>query len=333
MEDYYPDWSIFGVPKNYYYIVSRSLSILLKRDGTKKYKDAINAQTKFGKRLKDYVDNNKIYVEYSDGPLQTGAYGQVARGTYERKPVVVKRVLKLEDLSVFLMEAVIQTIVRNAASLGVPQVYKFAKSLFPVPITRNGRTDVEMKTAYVMVMEEIKGPNLYDYDGDLETQVFEIIKGLKQLQDKVKFVHRDFHAGNIVIADKPYIIDFGMACVGGLNMRPFQNYIGDFATNCTNKSHDVCCLIVNLAGLTNTGSLQKTAKEICDAYKKVVTESPSVEHDNDTSLKQHHWKDDIFHWWYVTLLEDIQLKDYEPETFLKNHMKRICLEWKIQLRF
>ena len=328
MEQYYPDWNIFGVPDNQHDAFRRRLNRILVQG---RQKVNIRKQKSFGKAILSHVKG--IDVEFSNEPQQKGTYGQVAHGTYNGEQVVVKRLLQSNEASTFILEAIIQIILHNYTeaedcAMRVPIVYAFGRCKFPRIVTRFGsvgtETGTETISAMGLVMQEIDGNLISTYNRvTLETHLTTVIDGLEQLQTDLSFVHRDLHADNIIIRDNtPYIIDFGMACIG-TPRKIVQNYFV-FTTGCTNKSHDVCCLIVNLATYWNKKKLQPIAKKICDAYKKEVTESPSKEFDKNKTFyfKGHHWKDDIFHWFYVTLLEGIQLDKYVPEKLLRN--KIVC---------
>jgi len=336
MEKYYPDWSIFGIDEDEQYKFNGMLSNLL---NSKNQKDGIGMFKPIMEEICKNIDT--IKVTFKMEPLRQGTYGIVASGTYENKPVIVKRRRPFKgetvDLTSFLIEAIIQGILykltEGECPVKVPQLYKFARCKFPVYETRKGKLKVKSTTAYVLVMEEIKGEELSRFiDDQLQRHLATIMEGLEFLQE-VKFVHRDFHSGNIMIRDNtPYIIDFGRACVGGITSDgAIQDYKGYFYTNCTNKSHDVCCLILDLA--ENRYKLHTIAKSICDAYKKKVTKSPRSDFDKDKQYDTHHWNDIIFHWHYLTALEDVELEEYVPEKILKKFAVSIPSCYTLILRF
>lgn len=327
MEKYYPDCSIFGMDSNDQYIFDGMLNNLLR---SKNQNDGIGMFKPIMAKIKDSIIN-PIEVTFKKKPLQQGAFGIVASGTYEDKPVIVKRRKPFQgetvDLTSFLIEAIIQGILykltKDECPVKVPQLYKFARCDFPVYNTRNGVRSQRFETDYVLVMEEIDGKQLKELDNiHLQMHLATIMEGLDFLQD-VKFVHRDFHSGNIMIrGNTPYIIDFGRACVGGITSGgAIQDYEGYFYTNCTNKSHDVCCLLLDLAvERVNEYHLQRLAKEICDSYKEKV-KNPRPGFDNNLRYKGHHWNDIIFHWHYAVVLEEVELAKYIPKTFLGNHLE------------
>tara|TARA_B110000008_G_C16974712_1_gene565350 strand:- start:1446 stop:2456 length:1011 start_codon:yes stop_codon:yes gene_type:complete len=336
MEKYYPDCSIFGMDKDEQYIFDGMLNNLL---GSKNQKDGIGMMKPIMKEIDKNIDT--IEVTFKREPLRQGTFGIVASGTYKNKPVVVKRRRpfqgQITGLTSFLIEAIIQGILYNLTKgecpVKVPQLYKFAKCDFPVYETREGKLEVKSKTDYVLVMEEIKGEELSRFiDDQLQRHLATIMEGLEFLQE-VKFVHRDFHSGNIMIRDNtPYIIDFGRACVAGITSEgAIQDYEGYFYTNCTNKSHDVCCLILDLA--VNRNKLKTIAKSICDAYKENVTESPRPKYDKDSQYDGYHWNDIIFHWHYAAALEDVELEEYVPEKILKKFAVSIPSCYTLILRF
>jgi predicted Ser/Thr protein kinase len=322
MERYYPDCGIFGMDDQS--IFNGMLNNLL---NTKNQKDGIGMINP----IMDEIDKNidKIEVTFKMEPLRQGAYGIVATGTYENKPVIVKRRRPFQgktiDLTSFLIEAIIQGILykltEGECPVKVPQLYKFAKCEFPVYETRLGVRTQRFETAYVLVMEEIKGEELSRLrDDPLQKHLVTIMEGLEFLQ-KEKFVHRDFHSGNIMIRDEtPYIIDFGRACVGGITSEGTIQDYKEFYTNCTNKSHDVCCLLLDLA--ENRHKLHSIAISICDAYKEKVKNSPRPEYDNDSQYNGHHWTDKRFHWHYAAALVDVELEEYVPEKLLNK--KLVC---------
>lgn len=337
MEKYYPDCSIFGIGKDDQYKFNAMLNNLL---NSKNQQDGIGMMKPIMKEIDKNIDT--IEVTFGMEPLRQGTFGIVASGTYENKPVVVKRRRpsqgQITGLTSFLIEAIIQGILYNLTRcecpIKVPQLYKFAKCDFPVYETRGEKLEVKSITAYVLVMEEIKGEELSRFTNHpLERYLNIIMEGLEFLQ-QVKFVHRDFHSGNIMIRDNtPYIIDFGRACVGGITSGgAIQDYEGYFYTKCTNKSHDACCLILDLA--INRYKLHNIAKSICDAYKKKVTKSPRPQYDLNIDYNGYHWNDIIFHWHYATALEDVELEEYVPENILEKFSKYelSCLRTMI-LRF
>ena len=330
LKKYYPDCSIFGMENDDQFIFNGILNKLLnpqnQAEGVKKQKILNN------KKFLNNINEQKIEVTFGTEPLRQGAFGIVASGTYENKPVIVKRRKPFKgttiDLTSFLIEAIIQGILykltKGECPVKVPQLYKFAKCEFPMYETRNGVRTQRFETDYVLVMEEVKGEVLNKFDKlPLRIHLATVIEGLEFLQD-LKFVHRDFHSGNIIIRNKtPYIIDFGKACVGGItSIAAIQDYEETFYTKCTNRSHDVCCLLLDLAiRKVNEYHLQRLAKEICDTYKTKVTESPRPDFDTQYRFSDHHWANDIFHWFYLTSLEEIDLAKYVPKFFLENHLE------------
>lgn len=338
MQKYYPDWSIFGVSKEEPEKLKKLNRLLIRFFVKKRQELIISQQNTLAREVFPYVKEVKEEdLTFSNEPQKQGTFGQVANGTYMGQKVVVKRVKHPVHSSVFLMEAIIQIILHNYTekedcAIRVPRVYKFAKCKFPRIITLYGKQTVVPTLYTVLIMQAIEGDSISKYI-NVEKHLTTIVDGLEQLQSDLSFVHRDLHAGNIIIEKsrkkekKAFIIDFGKACIGnpeievknGMGKTVVQNYY-DFVTNCTNKSHDVCCLILNLVSVYNKKRLEKTAEEICNAYKEKVSQSPSKMYDENSDLNGYHWKDKIFHWYYATLLEDIELKEYIPEKLIKERL-------------
>ena len=297
MEKYYPDWSkiykfTWGESKSIQGLLEDFLEQILTND--KRLEKFMN---KFG--FQELSITTGTYTEQ-------GSFGMAyINATYNRKTVVVKKLLDPTDIHVFFLESVLQCILynyteRNKCEIRVPEIYAFGQWL----------------GAPVIVMRQVNGENWSSKNST--KRIMTIVRGLKQLQKDFNFVHRDFHAGNVLFdGDTPYMIDFGRTCIKDFNANT-PLYVKSptfYKTVCTNKSHDICTLVVSLAPYII--SVKGMAKNICNAYRNLVKKSRNPDYDLDSGFSEHHWKDEIFHFHYIMALEDVELKDFTPEALLK----------------
>jgi tRNA A-37 threonylcarbamoyl transferase component Bud32 len=297
MEKYYPDWSkiykfTWGESKPIQGLLEDFLGQNLTNDTSLK-----NFMNKLG--FQELSITTGTYTEQ-------GSFGMAyINATYNRKTVVVKKLLDPTDIHVFFLESVLQCILynyteRNKCEIRVPEIYAFGQWL----------------GAPVIVMRQVNGENWSSKNST--KRIMTIVRGLKQLQKDFNFVHRDFHAGNVLFdGDTPYMIDFGRTCIKDFNANT-PLYVKSptfYKTVCTNKSHDICTLVVSLAPYII--SVKGMAKNICNAYRNLVKKSRNPDYDLDSGFSEHHWKDEIFHFHYIMALEDVELKDFTPEALLK----------------
>ena len=296
MEEYYPDWSkiykfTWGGSEPIQGLLEDFLEDILTND----------------KRLKNFM--NKLGFQNLD--IEPGTYAKQGSfgmaymdSKYKGKTVVVKKLLDPTDIHVFFLESVLQCILhnyteRNKCEIRVPEIYAFGRWL--------GNT--------VIVMRQVNGKNWSDENST--KRIMTIVRGLKQLQKDFNFVHRDFHSGNVLFdGEIPYMIDFGRTCIKDFNANT-PLYVKDtfFETVCTNKSHDICTLVVSLARYII--SVKGMAKNICKAYRNLVKKSRTPYYDLDPGYNGHHWNDEIFHFHYIMALEEVELKNFTPEGITK----------------
>lgn len=301
MEEYYPDWS-----KIYKFTWGESAPIqgLLE--------DFLEQILTNDKRLTNFL-NRKKFQELSIKPsthTEQGSFGMAYMDAkYKGNTVVVKKLLDPAEIHVFFLESVLQCILhnyteRNECEIRVPEIYAFG----------------QWSGAPVIVMRQVNGKNWSDKNST--KRIMTIVRGLKQLQRDFNFVHRDFHAGNVLFdGDTPYMIDFGRTCIKDFNANT-PLYVKSptfYKTVCTNKSHDICTLVVDLA--PSTRSVKGMATRICKAYKNLVKKSPDPRMDRDPGYKGHYWNDEIFHFHYIMALEDVELKNFTPEALLKTPLQ------------
>jgi serine/threonine protein kinase len=294
MEDYYPDWSkiykfTWGESEPIQGLLEHFLGQILTND----------------KSLKNFM-NKLVFQNLDIEPgtyTEQGSFGMAyINATYNGNTVVVKKLLDTADIHVFFLESVLQCILhnyteRNQCEIRVPEIYAFGRWL--------GNP--------VIVMRQVNGKK---WSSENSTKrIMTIVRGLKQLQRDFNFVHRDFYAGNVLFdGDKPYMIDFGRTCIKDFNANT-PLYVKSptfYKTVCTNKSHDICTLVVSLAPY-----IKGMAKNICKAYRNLVKKSPNPYYDLDSGYNGHHWNDEIFHFHYIMALEDVELEDFTPEALLK----------------
>ena len=126
---------------------------------------------------------------------------------------------------------------------------------------------------------------------------------IEWLQTNFLFVHRDLHAGNIMLKHEPssiqingktieseyspYFIDFGMACVDlstccELNNMCVDNRIYDKQIYCLNKSHDLRRLLFSLIGNTYVDPDQTLENKFgapqADLYKAALEKDDPIFH-------------------------------------------------------
>ena len=97
-----------------------------------------------------------------------------------------------------------------------------------------------------------------------------------------------------------------------------------FTTDCKNRSHDICYLILNLVTAYQKETLKDVAIKMCDLYREKKSSSPNTQIDRDKDYNGYHWNDEIFHWHYVGYLEDIELEPYTPNNLLKGLRCILC---------
>ena len=307
IERYYPDWN------NIYDMLWGS-----DHDALKKLLSENNDND-----LKKFLQGHKfeqLSIEINEDKFKTGSFGWVyTDATYKGKDVVVKRLKNNDDIRVFFLESVIQCILHNYTKdkncpIKVPEIYKFGKCKF-----RN------KSNVHVIVMQKVNGMPLYEESYFVSRRIRMIVRGLKQLQTDFNFVHRDFHVGNVMVEDGiPYMIDFGRTCIGNFHAAPLYDKTAWWPTKCTNKSHDICTLIVSFANAVPTNEriknmairIKNMAISMCNEYRKKVVKSPSMDIDRNNDYRGMKWTDTIFHWHYIMALEEVQLDNFTPEALL-----------------
>lgn len=314
MDIYYPKDEIFRVKNLHQYI------------GNLKGKVTKTAQRLIGKTILENMDPTPIPIQ--PGPeIKTGSFGWVyTKASCNGKKVTVKRLKYTEHPSTFLIEAIVQSIMHNYTKetmcpIQVPEVYRFGKANFSRRVYRNREYRMEKVQSYVIVMEHIEGKPLHQVE-NIKKHINTIVHGLQHIQDDMAFVHRDFHADNIIVSNKLYMIDFGRTCVG-LNSKTIYDKYEWYTTKCNNRSHDVCTLIVNLVTSYDKKELRAVATRICKQYKDIVVNSPYKDFDENRDYSGQQWKDRIFHWHYIGYLEEVELEPYVPKNML-------CI-WKLKL--
>jgi serine/threonine protein kinase len=194
--------------------------------------------------------------------------------------------------------------------LRVPKVYSFGLI-----------KDASEKRQVAIVMEKLEGKQLNKAtDSELTTMLPNIFKGLNVIQKKINFVHRDLHGGNIMFSDNTaYMVDFGNACISAKTTRGSILYDGSVVESynqdkegCTNRSHDVCTLLLALYYNRQTTLLYTVCKEICSEFKARRRFVYLQGIDTNWNYRQT-----IFHWHYMLVLYDIQLK-FTPEYMIQS---------------
>jgi len=314
IETYYPDWSsIYNIMLDSDHDTLKNL--LSKNNNT---------------NLQNFLQRHRfeqLSIKINGDKFETGSFGWVyTDATYEEKNVVVKRLRNKVDIRVFFLESVIQCILHNYTNeqncpIKVPEIYKFGKCTF------GNNSDV-----HVIVMQKVNGMPLYENSYFVSRRIRMIVRGLKQLQRDFNFVHRDFHVGNVMVEDGiPYMIDFGRTCIGNFRAAPLYDTTAWWSTDCTNKSHDICTLIVSFANAVPTNErINNMAISICKEYRKLVDNSPSMDIDRDEEYRGMKWTDKIFHFHYIMDLEEVQLDNFTPEALLSC---RTPLQEYLKLRF
>ena len=127
--------------------------------------------------------------------------------------------------------------------------------------------------------EQIDGKEIHTLDAkEMLNSLIIICQQLEYLQQQFTFSHRDFKSDNVLYnieTNKVYVIDFGYACISGLecsrSIKSDENtaYI-DKMQKCDNKATDICFLILSI--FANMGQQEKPkfikslAKKICKIY-------------------------------------------------------------------
>ena len=136
-------------------------------------------------------------------------------------------------------------------------------------------------------MSRISGTFLQDYDGNMNVALAHVLRQLFLLQENHHFMHRDFHGKNVSYNDKTQkvgIIDFGMSCVNpSVRDVAWQANVPDFypilatghASDCGNRSLDICCLMSYLNEKKPTSFIQQEYADMLIEFKKNM-ESPTT---------------------------------------------------------
>lgn len=182
---------------------------------------------------------------------------------------------------------------------------------------------------YVIIQEKINGEEFSKLTGEvLKTALITLCKGMKPLQEKYNFAHRDFHSGNVMYDEDNNvvnIIDFGYSCFSIPNTKgSVQALEGGYGYNqlkepykdhipCINKSHDLCTLILSLAVQHDMDKkieywLKTLAIDIsnkyCSAYKAKTEEWKGMDAEIPYGYK---WDDDIIHYWYLYEMFEVDI--------------------------
>ena len=136
-------------------------------------------------------------------------------------------------------------------------------------------------------MSRITGTFLEGYDGNMNVALAHVMRQLFLLQENHHFMHRDLHGKNVSYNDKTQkvgIIDFGMSCINpGAQSVAWQSNNPDFypilaqgnASECSNRSLDICCLLSYLVGKRPTPFIQREYNKMLVEFKKMMS-SPST---------------------------------------------------------
>lgn len=195
----------------------------------------------------------------------------------------------------------------------------------------------------ILIQEKIQGMEFSKItDGRmLRKAIMTLCKGMKILQEKYNFAHRDFHSSNVMYdldEDLVYIIDFGYSCfsIAGTTKGSIQAWKGGYGYDqtkidykahipCINRSHDLCVLILSL--LTNPTNrsipwLYQLGIEISALYKiKYQNKTPTdgwvgMDEDIKDSFPAYSFDSDIIHYWYLYEMFEIDI-NMGPDVILK----------------
>ena len=193
----------------------------------------------------------------------------------------------------------------------------------------------------ILIQEKISGMEFSKItDGRmLRTAIMTLCNGMKILQEKYNFAHRDFHSSNVMydpVKDLVYIIDFGYSCfsIADTTKGSIQALEGGYGYDqtkkdykahipCINRSHDLCVLILSL--LTNPTNrtipwLYKLGIEISALYK-IFYKNPkdgwvSMDEEIEDSFPAYSFDSDIIHYWYLYEMFEIDI-GMRPDVILK----------------
>lgn len=182
---------------------------------------------------------------------------------------------------------------------------------------------------YVIIQEKINGKEFSDLNGDvLKQALITLCKGMKPLQEKYNFAHRDFHSGNVMYDEDNNvvnIIDFGYSCFSIPNTKgSVQALEGGYGYNqlkepykdhipCINKSHDLCTLILSLAVQHDMDKkiedwLTTLAIDISNKYYSAYKAKTEEWKGMDAEIPYgYKWDDDIIHYWYLYEMFEIDI--------------------------
>jgi serine/threonine protein kinase len=230
---------------------------------------------------------NMLYIKHKSRSVQ-GTYGvTLMQCRFNGKKVVAKLSFAPTKVDDAFYETAINMLVSNAADtideVAAPKVHRFGwispdtfKEKIPRRIIDRRNFGSQQTHSFVMVQDYVDGTTLYDCKENLLAQHLPtFFTGLGKLQEKFAFSHRDMHPGNLLLdrAGMIHIIDFGMACVtipSSQNALQSFNIIregDDSWKQCLNRSHDVCTLLMALAGRNKVDNIFFT-----DRYKTLIRE-------------------------------------------------------------
>jgi len=184
----------------------------------------------------------------------------------------------------------------------------------------------------ILIQEKISGMEFAKItDGRmLRKAIMTLCNGMKILQEKYNFAHRDFHSSNVMydpVKDLVYIIDFGYSCfsIADTTKGSIQALEGGYGYDqtkkdykahipCINRSHDLCVLILSL--LTNPTNrtipwLYKLGIEISNEYRdRSKTKSEGWQYMNRDILFRYpaySFDSHIIHYWYLYEMFEIDI--------------------------
>lgn len=203
-------------------------------------------------------------------------------------------------------------------------------------------------------MERLPGIFLQDLSQDeLLVALAHVMKALFVLQRDFRFLHRDFHGGNVSFDRSTYqvgIIDFGMACINPnhsnlawqTNNTWFYPVVEHSKTaHCLNCSLDVCMIVASVSH--NNIFLSQEHEHMQTEMKKILESSSSVakqemKHDFSVQYTKIYENQPIEignlltnmdekHWWLYNTAE-FEMIQWDPRSMLSRLLYHIPIhEW------
>lgn len=184
----------------------------------------------------------------------------------------------------------------------------------------------------ILIQEKISGMEFSKItDGRmLRTAIMTLCNGMKILQEKYNFAHRDFHSSNVMydpVKDLVYIIDFGYSCfsIADTTNGSIQAWKGGYGYDqtkkdykahipCINRSHDLCTLILSL--LINSTNrtipwLKDLGTEMSMKYRIRLGQKTKGWKDMNREIlsnnPEFNFYSDIIHYWYLYEMFEIDI--------------------------